>query len=72
MLLAAPKHRLQAERTQVSVRLKRHMTRVGLAVNLLRRGKVHPTELLGNDPIKGQADFVRILDLAKADAKGKE
>lgn len=48
------------------------MTRVGLAVNLLRHGKVHPTELLGNDPIKGQADFVRILDLAKADAKGKE
>jgi succinate dehydrogenase / fumarate reductase iron-sulfur subunit len=48
------------------------MTRVGLAANLLRHGKVHPTELLGNDPIKGQADLVRILDLAKADAKGKE
>lgn len=48
------------------------MGRVGLAVDLLGAGKLHPTEILGLDPVKGHGDLVKILDEAAADAKGKE
>jgi succinate dehydrogenase / fumarate reductase iron-sulfur subunit len=43
--------------------------RAGLAYSLLRKGKVNPLEMLGDDPIEGQADLARMLDAAQAAAK---
>ena len=48
------------------------MARAGLALELMKKGKMQPLELLGGDAIEGHADLVRILDAAKAATQGKE
>jgi len=44
--------------------------RVALAWRLWRSGKINPLELLGDDPIRGHADLVSMLNAAKAATKG--
>jgi succinate dehydrogenase / fumarate reductase iron-sulfur subunit len=48
------------------------LLRVGLAYNLLKKGKINPLEVLDNTPIDGHADLVRMLDAAKAATKDQE
>ena len=48
------------------------LARIGLACKMMRKGKVNPLEVLGDKPIEGHADLVRMLDAAKAATKAKE
>ena len=43
--------------------------RVGLAYKLWKNGKMHPLEILGDEPIQGHADLARMLDAAEAATK---
>jgi succinate dehydrogenase / fumarate reductase iron-sulfur subunit len=45
--------------------------RIGLACNLLKKGKMHPLEILGDAPIEGHADLARMLDAAAAATQEK-
>jgi succinate dehydrogenase / fumarate reductase iron-sulfur subunit len=45
--------------------------RVGLAYELWKKGKMHPLEILGDEPVQGHADLARMLDAAEAATKAK-
>ena len=45
------------------------VTRAGMAITLMRQGKMNPLEAFGEDPVEGHAALVKMIEAAHAAAK---